>query len=357
MENLSTATRTDLTRTLMLAVLAGVILYVGRTILVPLSFSLLIAFLVYPVCAWLERKKFSRMAASMTGVSLVVIFFAVMLTLLVNLFLRFAEQWGELKEKLFFSVQGVIRDIGNTFSLSVEQQEAWLKNLITDSSSQFLPFLRTTIYESSVWLVLVILIPILSVLILFYRRMLIETLFLIFPSEPKEFIINILHLSITSYYNFIKGMLIVYLTVGSLNSIGLALLGIPNAVLFGFLVSIMTFIPYIGILVASLLPITVSWLVYDSVWYPLGVIILFVFVQYLEANLIFPLAVSNRLKINALVALLVILLGGLLWGVSGMILFIPFAAILKLIADRTEKLKVLSVLLGDGKFPVKNNSQ
>jgi predicted PurR-regulated permease PerM len=204
-----------------------------------------------------------------------------------------------------------------------------------------------------VWLVLIILVPILSVLILFYRKLLIETLFLIFPSEPKEFIIDILHLSITSYYNFIKGMLIVYVTVGSLNSIGLALIGIPNAVLFGFLVSIMTFIPYIGIVIASLLPITVAWLVYDSVWYPLGVIALFVFVQYLEANLIFPLAVSNRLKINALVALVVILLGGLLWGVPGMILFIPYAAILKLIADRTEKLKVLSVLLGDGKLTPK----
>ncbi|HLG33530.1 MAG TPA: AI-2E family transporter [Bacteroidia bacterium] len=355
MNNLSTAEGKDFFKVIRYIVYAGVILYFGRTILIPLSFSLLIAFLVYPVCAWLEKKKFSRMTASMTGVSLVVLFVAAMLTLLANLFLRFAGQWNDLKEKLFISLQNTVTYIGSSLSINEEQQAAWLKNVIDQSSSQFLPFLRTTIYESSVWLVLVILIPILSILILYYRRMLAEFLFLLFPSEPKEFIIDILHLSITSYYNFIKGMVIVYFVVGTLNSIGLALLGIPNAILFGFVVSIMTFIPYIGVIVASLLPITVSWLVYDSIWYPLGVVALFTFVQYLEANLIFPLAVSNRLKINALVALVVILLGGLLWGVSGMILFIPFAAILKLIADRTEKLKILSVLLGDGKFQQKNN--
>jgi predicted PurR-regulated permease PerM len=86
---------------------------------------------------------------------------------------------------------------------------------------------------------------------------------------------------------------------------------------------------------------------YDSVWYPLGVVAVFAFVQYLEANLIFPMAVSSRLSINTLVTIVMILAGGLLWGAAGMILFIPYTAILKLVADRTEKLKTLSILLGN----------
>jgi predicted PurR-regulated permease PerM len=65
--------------------------------------------------------------------------------------------------------------------------------------------------------------------------------------------------------------------------------------------------------------------------------------------LIFPLAVSSRLKINALVTIVSIFAGGIIWGVSGMILFIPFLGILKLVADRTPSLKVLSVILGDEK--------
>jgi predicted PurR-regulated permease PerM len=334
-------------------VFAGVILYFGRTILIPLSFSLLIAFLVYPVCSWLEKKGLPKMAASVTSVSIVVLFGAVIIAVLVTLFLRFAAQWSGLKEKLFLSAQNMVDHIAQLFSISEAQTNTWLQNIINDSSSYLLPFLRYTFYESSVGLVLVILIPIFSILILYYRRMLAEVLFLLFPAEPREFIISILRLSITAYYNFMKGMVIVYLIVGILNSIGLWLLGIPNAILFGFLVSIMTFIPYVGIIIASLLPITVSWLMYDSVWYPLGVVALFTVVQYLEANIIFPLAVSNRMKINAFITLFSILLGGLLWGAAGMILFIPFIAILKLIADRTEKLKALSVLLGEGKLQQK----
>ena len=110
----------------------------------------------------------------------------------------------------------------------------------------------------------------------------------------------------------------------------------------------MTFLPYVGIIIASLLPITMAWITYDSVWYPIGVISIFTFVQYLEANLIFPWAVSSRLSINTFVTILAILTGGIFWGAAGMILFIPFLGILKMIADRAG-LKTLSLILGTGK--------
>ena len=152
--------------------------------------------------------------------------------------------------------------------------------------------------------------------------------------------------TVDTYYSFIKGMVVVYLLVGILNGLGLLLLGIPHAILFGFIASVLTFIPYVGIMVGSLLPITVSWITYDSIWYPIGVIGVFTFVQYLEANVIFPFAVSRRLNVNTLAMLVAIFTGGLLWGVSGMILFVPFTAIAKLVADHNPKWKTLSLILG-----------
>jgi predicted PurR-regulated permease PerM len=143
---------------------------------------------------------------------------------------------------------------------------------------------------------------------------------------------------------------LVYLIVGLLNSIGLLIIGVPHPFLFGFIAAVLTFIPYVGIIISSLLPIVVSWVTYNSIWYPIGVVIVFTIVQLLEAYIIFPLAVGNRLKINTLVIMVVIILGGIIWGATGMILFIPFISILKLIADRTESLKTLSLLLGDGKI-------
>ncbi|MEQ9660705.1 AI-2E family transporter, partial [Fulvivirga sp.] len=154
---------------------------------------------------------------------------------------------------------------------------------------------------------------------------------------------------IITYYNFIKGMGVVYLVVGILNSVGLFILGVPNPIFFGFVASILTFIPYVGITIGAILPMAVSWIKYDSVFYPIGVLIVFVVVQILEANIIFPLAVSQKLKINALITLVVIVAGGIVWGAMGMILFLPFVAILKLIADQIEEMKPIAVLLGTKK--------
>lgn len=98
------------------------------------------------------------------------------------------------------------------------------------------------------------------------------------------------------------------------------------------------------------MPISVAWLTYNSIWYPLGVIAIFGLVQLLEANIIFPKAVGNRLQINTLAIIIMIIAGGIIWGGSGMILFIPFASIAKLIADRSQSLKGLAMFLGNGKY-------
>jgi predicted PurR-regulated permease PerM len=79
-------------------------------------------------------------------------------------------------------------------------------------------------------------------------------LYQLFPAG-KEIIHEILIETIRAYYNFIKGMLIVYLIVGLLNSIGLLIVGVPHPFMFGFIASILTFIPYVGIMISSLYPL------------------------------------------------------------------------------------------------------
>jgi predicted PurR-regulated permease PerM len=74
----------------------------------------------------------------------------------------------------------------------------------------------------------------------------------------------------------------------------------------------------------------------------------------MEAYIIFPFAVGGRLKINTLVIIVMIIAGGIIWGAAGMILFIPFISIVKLVADRTEGLKTLSMLLSNGNSKNKN---
>ncbi|HPM32890.1 MAG TPA: AI-2E family transporter [Chryseolinea sp.] len=328
------------------AVYGSVILYFGREVLIPVSFALLISFVLYPVCAWLERKGVGRLTAVVISLTVLIVIGLLLVALLVSQFVSFLDEWPTLQLKLNQSLTDLSEVLTNVFGISKDQQENMMTKLSDQSGSNLLVMVRNTITASAFSVVLLILIPVYAVLILYHRRYWVKILIRLFPSEREEELRKILSLTIGAYYNFIKGMAIIYLLVGSLNSVGLLLLGVPHAILFGFIASILTFIPYVGIIVGSLLPITMAWITYDSIWYPIGIIGIFTFVQYLEANVIFPVAVSSRLNVNTLVMLLSIFVGGILWGMAGMILFVPFVGIAKLVADHNPKWKTVSMMLG-----------
>jgi predicted PurR-regulated permease PerM len=333
---------------LQFTVLASLILYFGKTLFIPLSFSLLIGFILYPVCKWMETKGINKGIAIVICILGVTLLVGGIIYLLVAQFSEFLQEWQSLRLKLAETVNQLSLFISERFDISLEKQNDFINNTLNNSGSQALSIVRNTAYSLSESAFFLIMIPVFSALILFHRQMLSNALYELFPPERKNTIHEILVETIHEYYNFIKGMLVVYLIVGLLNSIGLWIIGVPNPFLFGFIASILTFIPYVGIMISSLLPIAVSWITYNSIWYPLAVIAVFSIVQVLEAYIIFPFAVGSRLKINTLVIIIVVIVGGILWGAAGMILFIPFISIVKLIADRTPSLKTLSVLLGDG---------
>lgn len=312
--------------------------------LIPICFALLIAFLLYPVCKWLESKGFSRTLAIAAGILLVTLLLGSVVLLLINQFADFQNSWSGISQKLDETLSQLSTQLTEQFGISREGQNEWLKQAL----NEILTMAGSALFSSGASLAIALIIPVYTALFLYHRSMLVTILLDQFPVEQRDQIISVLYKVIQTYYNFIKGMLVVYLCVGLLNSIGLFLLDIPQAFLFGFIASILTFIPYVGIMIASLLPISIAWITKDSIWYPLGVVMVFAIVQYLEANVIFPLAVSSRLKINTLVTLLMMFAGGILWGAAGMILFIPFIAIGKLVADEMDPGGIWARLLGNG---------
>ena len=343
-----TSRRFSVLEILQFIVLLSLILYFGKTLFIPLSFSLLVGFILYPICKWMETKGINKGIAIVISILGVTLLAGAIIYLLFVQFSEFLEEWQSLRIKLSETINQLSVFISERFDISLKKQTEFINNTLNNSGSQAFSIVRNTAYSLSESVFFLLMIPVFSTLILFHRQMLSNALYELFSKEKKNTIHEILVETINAYYNFIKGMLVVYLIVGLLNSIGLLLIGVPHPFLFGFIASILTFIPYVGIMISSLLPIAISWITYNSIWYPLAVIAVFSIVQLLEAYLIFPFAVGNRLKINTLVIIIAIIVGGILWGAAGMILFIPFVSVMKLIADRTPSLKTLSVLLGDG---------
>lgn len=269
-----------------------------------------------------------------------------MMALIITQVLNFGGEWSQVQVKLVQTREALSNWLNQYLHISLDSQQNWMDELQSNYGNNVLPILKTTAGNLSILVVMLVLIPLIAGLILYERKRLMHVLHLWLPQVPVQELRTILSETITTYYRFIKGMLVVYLCVGILNSVGLLLLGVPHAILFGCLAAILTFIPYVGIMIGASLPIMVSWITFDSIYYPLGVVAIFTFVQYLEANVIFPWAVSSKLNVNTLMTIVAILLGGVIWGSSGMILFIPFMGILKLIADRMPGWEPIAHLLG-----------
>ena len=327
-------------------VFGGVILYVGKPLFIPLSYAVFISFILQPVCAWLERRGWKRDLAISASLVLMFIVSGILIWFIISQFRNFIRDWPEIKLQLISITAALEKMLVEKLHLQPDVVSNWFESLTESLPFNSVSGIGSTAMSIGVGMVMLLLIPVYVFLILHYRQLLVDALTLVFPESRRNQVKEVIRLSIGTYYGFIKGMIVVYLIVGVLNSVGLLLLGVPHAILFGFLTAVMTIIPYVGIMVASVMPIIYAWVTFQSIWYPIGVVAIFAFVQYLEANVIFPWAVSSRLQLNTLITLIVIILGGVLWGASGMILFIPMAAILKLIADRMEGWEGLSRILG-----------
>jgi predicted PurR-regulated permease PerM len=340
----------DYLRVLIYGFIITLSLYFGRTLFIPFSFALFLSIIIYPICKWFEKLGMARYLAILISIIIVLLPIIGLVLLVIRQFFIFSHRWSEVQEKLLIVLKKLYFFGADFLGMPLEEFKTWIKSgLSGGSADMILPLVKDTIAVSSVFIILLFIIPIYVFLILYYRNIFVRFISLILPGNSPGSIRLVLNETVHTYYNFIKGMSIVYVIVGLLNSIGLYFLGIPDPFFFGFITSILTIIPYVGIIAGAIVPVAIAWITYDSIYYPLGVIAVFTFVQIIEANLIFPLAVGNRLELNPLVVLLVVIAGGIIWGVSGMILFIPFIGILKIISHRIPSLQPISVLLGRDK--------
>jgi predicted PurR-regulated permease PerM len=317
------------------------LLYFGKVLFVPLFFGLLIAIVMYPVGKWLEQHGFGKPAAIAVCLLIITILFAAVVLLLIWQIKVFSAEAPGLLKKMEAQLQQLADWLGaNTNIKTTSWDNLYEKFFLSMAGS--LQSAAQTVFST---LVTFFLVPVYTALFMYHRKSLAEYIRLLTPQKNRNELNKVMVQVVHTYFNYIKGMVLVYLIVGVLNSIGLFLLGVQHPILYGMLCAVMTIIPYIGIVLSALLPISSVWLDTGNIWYPLAVIILFVFVQYLEANIIFPKIVGTQLHINTLSTLVAIIAGGIIWGVEGMILFIPFVAILKIASDHIEEWKPLNLLL------------
>jgi predicted PurR-regulated permease PerM len=206
--------------------------------------------------------------------------------------------------------------------------------------------LNQTLFDTGKSLTLAGIIPLYSFLLLYYKDFFIE--FLIrFSSKNKELVINWAVDSGQIIQSYLAGITRVTGIVALLAGIFFYLMGIKYFILFAFFIAIMNLIPYVGVFISSFFVILYVFLTTDSLFYPFITFATLWGIQLFENNIITPLVVGSKVKVNALSVILAILLGGWLWGISGMVLFIPLTGVLKITLERSKELNPFAYLLGD----------
>lgn len=322
--------------------------YLGQEIFIPVALAVMFAILLRPMVYFLQRKlRFSLVLA----VSLSVIFGILVVAGLIFFISvqvgEIASDWVKIKENLMLHYSHLQQWVKESFGVSFRDQANYVDKATKDSMEGGKEMIGNTLSTFTGTLMNVILIPFYTFLILIYRNLFIVFILKLFHEVPQKKIHDVLLKIKMSVQSFLTGMLIEMCIVSALTTIGLMLIGMKYAILLGVITGVLNLIPYIGILIAALLTIVATLTNSAEITTILGVIIVNVVVQIIDNNILVPMVVSSKVKMNAFVSVIVIVIGGQLAGIAGMFLAIPLVAILKIIFDEVNWLEPWGYLIGD----------
>ena len=322
------------------------IMYVGQEIIIPLLFSLIIAILLNPLVNYLIRKRCNRIIAISMAVLLTTIFTLGLLYFIGSQMSMFSEALPQLKQKFTAMFNDAVTWVSHNFNISTYKIKSWIDTQKKEGMSNSTAVIGQTLTTISGILIIVVLMPVYIFLFLFYKPLLLEFIDNIFPANKNNTVKEVLTETRSLIQNYLVGLLIEAGIVAILNTVGLLILGVDYALLLGIIGALLNIIPYIGGIVAIALPMILALATKEPI-FTLYVLLVYMLVQLIDNNFIVPKIVASKVKINALASIVVVLIGGALWGVAGMFLSLPLTAICKVIFDRIDSLKPLGFLIGD----------
>jgi predicted PurR-regulated permease PerM len=323
-------------------VLLTYILFSLQGILAPLMFALIIAILLNPLVNSLRKRKLPHVVSIIIAMLLSTVVIWIFFYILSDQLASFSDQLPVLRQKLSAMLLQLQQWVQQTFSIAISKQVQLINELLNSSKGMVGQTLNTVLGAVSV----LVLIPVYIFLFLFYKQLMLDFLYDVLTTTDSKQVADILGESKTAVQSYMVGLLLEALIIAVLNSVALLLLGVEYAILLGVIGALMNILPYIGGIIAIALPVLMSTVTTEGFSTQVGIVIAYLIIQMIDNNFIVPLIVSSKVKINALFSIVAVLLGGALWGISGMFLSIPVTGILKIMFDRIDGLQPWGKLLG-----------
>jgi putative permease len=331
----------------------GYLAILGHNILAPMLTSFLLALLLLPLANFLEQKwRIKRSIASIIAVILMIAVISGILYFLANQLTDLWKDWPLLRQQAETSFHDLQHWISGTFHVNAQKQIDYLRDSASSAVSTSATVIGATLLTVSATLLFLGFLLLFTFFILNYRRTLFTFLTSVFEEKHTQKVSEIVRQIQYIIKRYITGLFLQMLIVTLLLIFALWALNIKYAVLLGLIGGIFNIIPYIGIFSALLISVLITFATAGA-GKVLLIVVAFVAIHALDGNVLMPLVVGSKVKINALFAFIGIVVGEMMWGISGMFLCIPYLAMLKIIFDKVDQLRPWGILLGGEEKPEK----
>jgi predicted PurR-regulated permease PerM len=314
-----------------------------RGILIPFSFSLFLAVLLNPLMERLLHWRLPRVAAIAVSLIVAILLIGGIWYFLAKQIMQFTDQLPLLEKKASELIMRLQDYLMQHWKIPVAKTNEYL----ADAKAAIKPLLGQLLGSMAGTMGTVFLLPIYTFLLLYYKNLILNFLYEIFAEQNAEEVSAVLRQVRGAIQSYMYGLLIEAAIVATLNTIALLILGVQYAVLMGVLGALLNVLPFFGGILAAALPIMVATITKEGYNTQIGIAIAYMIIQFTDNHFLIPYIVSAKVRINALLSVVAVLLGGAVWGLAGMFLSIPFIGVLKIVFDRIPEMQPWGRLLGD----------
>ncbi len=340
----------NITIKLLLLALIIAMLKLAQPVLLPLAVAILFTFLLLPISQKLENWGLHRGFAIVLSLLLAALVVVGILYFFYSQVQMFVNDWPQLSQQMSAKIDKLFVWVSDNFNYSEVEQKNWINERLQSAGSSAATYALGIFSATGSFIASVALLPIFIFFLTYYRDKYKHFVELMAGDEVKaRNTLRIIRKIAQVSQSYLKGLFFVIVILSVLNSTGFFILGLRHAFLFGVLLAFLNIIPYIGVLIGSILPVAMALITEDQIGIAIGVLAVCIFVQFLENNFITPNVVGSSVSINPFTAILGLTTSALIWGIVGMIIALPFIGMIKVAFDNIGPLKPWGYLLGEEK--------
>ena len=304
------------------------LLVIGQRLWVPLTWAFLFSFILHPLCCFLERRRIGRTTASLFSVLIFCFVSGFILVYLIYEAVRILEHEPVLYSKMKEQIVDLMTRIQTSTGVTLYDPSAEGKSA-GDPILKALPWVAGKVSMIGEDLVTLLLVPIYLFFMLAFRGNIKRFVRHRFEQDHLEFLGLLLKNSRTSIQSYLSGTLWLTGLIALVTFVILLALGVRHAFFFSVFYAVLSLIPYIGHLIAFVVILLFAWVTKDSALSVVLIAVALYIVNLSQENFLRPKLIGNKMEMNSMVVFTAVVVGGMIWGLSGMVLFIPLLGVVK----------------------------